>query len=80
MHTLTALSRIIDNVGLNMSSLSRSLGKGKNYINNYYVKGIMPRVDTFAAIVGACGYDLIVRSRSSGEELLITQEDDGADG
>lgn len=81
MRPMKALSAIMEDGGHTKASLSKRLGKNRAYINNYYGKGIVPRVDTYSKIIDACDYDLVARSRSSGKEIVITQEDtDNEDG
>lgn len=49
--------------------LSRSMGRTSNWIATMLSNGTKPRLDTAAAIADACGYELVVRERSTGREL-----------
>jgi hypothetical protein len=47
------------------------MGRNANYISGYVNRGSVPQADTFAEIADVSGFDLLVRDRSSGDEILI---------
>lgn len=76
MQALKALNTVVSQSGVSKTELARKLGRGVNYISNYSVKGNIPRIDTFAAIADVSGFDLIVRRRSNGREIIIDPPED----
>lgn len=76
MRPLEALDAIVDESKFSKASLSRELGKNHSYVASYALRGIIPRVDTFARIIDPCGYQLVARNRESGKEIVIDHDYD----
>ena len=51
--------------------VSKVMGKSPRYLDPIVYDGRSPRVDTFAGIVDAMGYDLVARSRDDGFEFRV---------
>ena len=65
------LREIIAREGLSPTRVSVEMGHARNYINTFYSTKRMPQVDTMAAILDACGYDLQAISRDDGFTFTI---------
>jgi hypothetical protein len=50
---------------------SLKMGRKSNFISSYKHHGNIPGVDVMAEIADAIGYDLLMRSRETHEEILI---------
>jgi len=50
---------------------SERMGRNKRYINSVMAHGYVPKLDTMASIMDAIDYDLLVRSRQDGTEIII---------
>ena len=50
---------------------SEKMGKSRGFIGSYVTKGNIPKLDTAAAILDAIDYDLVIRNRETGEEIII---------
>lgn len=64
-------NKVVNTSGLTKAELARRMGRNDNYIRGYVTRGSIPKVDTFAEIADVSGYDLLVRHRQSGEEIII---------
>ena len=76
MKAWDAFVKIVDDSGLSKSALGVSLGHSTRYLRNTMSRGSLPRVDNFATIADACGYDLILRRRSDDSEFTIDPNSD----
>lgn len=75
MKALDAIKTMISNSGVSIRGLGALLDKSEFYINGIIYRGSVPKVDTTARIADACGYDLILRRRDDGDEILITDDE-----
>lgn len=75
MNAKEVFRHVVDNSGLSRAELARSMGRTTSYFRNVLSRGSIPKLDTFAEITDAAGYDLLVRKRSTGEELVIDPPD-----
>jgi hypothetical protein len=50
---------------------SERMGKSPTFVGSIVSKGRMPKLDTMAAVMDAIDYDLLVRSRQDGTEIII---------
>ena len=71
MDVRKALRTVISNGGMPKATLSVSMGKAYTFINTTISRGSIPKTDTFAQIADACGYDLLLRQRSTNDEIII---------
>ena len=67
----SVLSSVVARSGMSKAELSRSMGKNGNYLSVVLNRGSVPQADTFSMIADASGYDMLVRRRDTGEEILI---------
>lgn len=51
--------------------LSLMLSNDATYLRSIIKRHTVPKTDTYARIADVCGYDLLVRRRSDGEEIPI---------
>lgn len=65
------LRTILAREGVSAEKVSRALGKSPRYLDMYRYRSRTPKVDTFATILQACGYELIARNLSDGYELPL---------
>lgn len=72
---------MVANSGETKSALAAKLGKNPSYISSIisrYGNGKSPGVATYVRIADACGYDILARQRSTGDEIII-ESPDGSD-
>lgn len=62
---------IVNNCGKTRADLARAMGRSVGYFRNILSRGSVPRLETFAEIVDAAGFDMYVRQRSTGESIMI---------
>jgi len=74
MNVKTCFNVIVTTSGLPKVKISESLGKRRNYVNTIMTKATVPQTDTFAKIADSCGWDLLARNRTTGEEIVIDPE------
>jgi hypothetical protein len=65
------LTAVISRSGIPKMTLSSLMGKSYTFINTTLGRKSVPKTDTFALIADVCGFDLLVRQRSTGDEMLI---------
>ena len=65
------LREIIDKENLSATEVSLRVGKTRKYMSTLFSHHRIPQADTMAGICDAIGYDLLVRSRDDGYEILI---------
>lgn len=75
MKAKAALNRIINESGISRIQLSRKLGRTDNYLSSMTHGRQSPGCDVMASVADVCGYDLILRKRSTGIEILIDSKD-----
>ena len=74
MNVRTAFNVIVTLSGLTKSKISETLGKRVTYVNTIIAKSTIPKTDTFAKVADVCGWDLLARNRTTGEEIIIDPE------
>jgi len=62
MDASEALRRMIRMSGKSNRQISREIGKADSFVSASLAQGVRPRIDTFARIAEACGYEVLVRS------------------
>ena len=77
MDARRVLNTVVATSGMNKTELARAIGKSVNYISNYSVRGNIPKLDTFAEIANIASYDLLVRNRNDGTEIIIDPPERG---
>lgn len=65
------IREIVKRSSQSMRGVSRMLGKGQSWCKVVSLPGRSPALSTVVDIADVCGYDLVVRCRETGEELLI---------
>lgn len=66
-----ALTLIVNNSGMSMRALSFSIGRSENFVFQTIKNKSVQKVDTMALIADAAGYDLLLRNRKTGSEIII---------
>lgn len=61
----------IDHSGIPRYKLARAMDKSDLYISALLSRGSIPKTDTMATILDACGFDLLARNRDDGTEFII---------
>ena len=74
MNANAVFNTVVASAGIPKSHISRNLGKSTNYIGVMITNANVPKVDTFAKIADSCGWDLLARNRTTGEEIVIDPE------
>lgn len=54
---------------------SIAMGKSRSYLSNHITYNLGMRVDTFANLCDAIGYDLVMRNQETGNEIIVTHDD-----
>jgi len=67
------LKYLVSSSGMSRAAISRKMGKNDNYISVRLQTGRrnLPRIDTMSTVADACGYDLLLRNREDGTEIII---------
>ena len=71
MKARKVLPAVVKGSGKSMQSISLEMNRVRTYLANTIKKQAVPRADILAEIADTCGYDLILRNRSSGDEIII---------
>jgi len=71
MEPKDVLPTLVKSSGKSMYSMSIELGRSRNYVAQLIQNKSASQVDTVAAIADVCGYDLLLRKRSDGAEIVI---------
>ena len=71
MEPIDVLPTIVRGSGRSMQSMSLQLGRSRNYITQTIQNLSVSKVDTVAEIADVCGYDLLLRKRDDGSEIVI---------
>lgn len=56
---------------ISMRVASARMGRSKTFLATTRQRGTAPRIDTMAAIADVYGYDLLLRNRADGDEVII---------
>ena len=76
MNAHDATLEVIDEFDGSLRMLTNSMGAAPNSLNNVLRRNSTPRTDTLVKIADVCGYDLVLRRRVDGYEILIDETDD----
>lgn len=71
MDTMQALRMAADRSGRSQRTISEAAGKQASFLSMTFSRGSTLRVDTYAAIAHACGYDLCLVPRDGGDVIMI---------
>lgn len=71
MEPVDAIKVIMERSGKTAYALSVSMGRAKQYMGSLISRHTSPRADTLAEIASACGCDLIIRDRTTGEMVAM---------
>lgn len=64
-----AVGEVVSRSGEGPMALSRKLGRHESYLSTTISRRSVPKLDTFADIADACGFELVLRGH--GTELVI---------
>lgn len=70
MRVSDVLSEITDTRKITMQAASLSLGRHRNYVVSA-TRAESPQLATVVSIADAYGYDVVIRKRSDGREILV---------
>jgi len=76
METIEIVREMMHVSGLSVRKLGTALGKSPQYMKQTLYGGTIPSSKKLAAIADACGYDLLVRNRDDGTEIIIDPPDE----
>lgn len=71
MQPLESLAEVVRLSGLSMQTISAKMNRSRSFVSMTIRNGGMPKVDTLASVAGICGYDLLLRKRDDGTEIVI---------
>ena len=71
MNAHDAALRIVKDSGMPESRVALAMGYSKRALSNLVYHNGTPRADNLARIADVCGYDLLLRNRQDGSEILI---------
>ena len=69
MNARNAIREACKHNGTSLAELARTLGKERHY-GTGITRGVA-KIDTFASIMDALGYDVVARSRGDGYEFVV---------
>ena len=73
MDARSALRHVVSMSGKTAAAVSQEMGLTRNFVTNTISRGSAPRLDTFARIASACGYEVVLRGY--GEEVIVEPEE-----
>jgi DNA-binding phage protein len=73
MKASEALEHMARMSGLSYAAISRAAVGSNKFVSMTISRGSVPRLDTFARLARACGYEVVLRGH--GEEIAVTPED-----
>jgi len=53
-----AMRRVADSTGNSYQAISKGLGRKPNYMSNTFNSGRVPSIESYANMLGVCGYGL----------------------
>lgn len=65
------MAEIVKQSGISMQTISAKMNRSRSFISMTIRKGGVPQSDTLAEVANICGYDLILRKRDDGTEIII---------
>lgn len=71
MDTRTLLRHFFGKGKLSTREISLKMGRSHSYLSRYLYRESVPSSDNLAEIMDAINHDLLVRNRSTGEEIII---------
>ena len=71
MQVKDALNSVIEESGRTKYSVSRDLGRGRNYVYKMFDRGSNPAYETILSIANLCGYDLALIKRDGSRTILL---------
>ena len=69
MQADSVIRALVERSGMSYRAMSAALGKSPNWAGVTAQRGRVPKLDTVAAVADACGYDVDIIERETGEEL-----------
>ena len=60
--------------GQSQAAISKKMGKSINFVGGIVRAKTIPRLDTVTAIADACEFDVVVRQRTTGNEIIVDPE------
>lgn len=77
MNIVEAINECLRFRGMNKSKLSEKMGMTRpQVLNNQLSRGAGMRLETVLAMVNALGYDVVLKDRISGAEVVVNAEED----
>lgn len=71
MQAVPAIITVVSKSGKPKTEISLELGRHYTFVGKLVSQRSIPKLSTAAEIADACGYDLLFRSRSTGEEIIV---------
>ena len=65
------IKALLDEEGISASKASILIGRSRTYIPTYVGKGMVPSIGLMAELGDSVGYDLLLRRRTDGHEIVI---------
>jgi DNA-binding phage protein len=76
MKVKDALNSVIEGSGRTKYSVSRDLGRGRNYVYKMFDRDSNPAYETILSIANLCGYDLALVKRDGTNTILLDKPED----
>ena len=70
------LRHMVEKSGKTYRQIAREIGRSESFVSTTIAHGACPRLDTFAAIAGTCGYQLVLKTDDEQLELVPWGEGD----
>ena len=71
MEPKDVLPELVKGSGRSMRTISVQMDRTSNYLAAVVQRKSIPKYDTMAEIADVCGYDLLLRRRDDGTEIII---------
>lgn len=76
MKTFDAIKLMLKECGKSQRAVSLEMGRTQNWLNSTLLIAKDSKAGTLAHIADICGFDLLLRSRSTGKEIQIDPTDE----
>lgn len=72
-----AFRALVDSYPDGQRALSRAIGRSAGWASSMLNNDGSPRLDTFAKVAEACGYEVVIRDKGTGDVLAVVEPPEG---
>ena len=71
MKATDVIRAVVNDCPMSMRKVSASMGRSQMFLGTYVSRGMLPNIELMSEIADTTGHDLLLRNRSSGNEIII---------